>query len=235
MKIKIAICDDNEKDIIVTYEIVKKFFESMNIDFEINLFTSAKQLLNKATNYQMIFLDIELKNANGIEIAKHINHMNHEYKLFLVSGHKEYLKDGYKVKAERYFTKPIDYDEFHIDMQEVIQDYIRNSSFILDPKVVKQKIYIKDILYVEILARKTYLHTKNKTYTTPYTLSYWKDVLQSYCFSQSHKAFYVNLQNVEDCNHKEIYMNEEKNPIPLSRFYKESFINDYICFISDNI
>ena len=217
--IKIAICDDNEKDITITNEIVKKFFESSNIDFEIRLFTSARDLLNNAASYQMIFLDIELKDANGIEIAKHINHMNYEYKLFLVSGHTEYLKDGYKVKAERYFTKPIDYNEFKIDMQEVIQDYIRNSSFILDPKVVKQKIYIKDILYVEILARKTYLHTKNKTYITPYTLSYWKDVLQPYCFSQSHKAFYVNLQNVEDYNHQEIYMNQQQSTIPLSRFY----------------
>lgn len=233
--IKIAICDDNEKDITITNEIVKKFFESSNIDFEIRLFTSARDLLNNAASYQMIFLDIELKDANGIEIAKHINHMNYEYKLFLVSGHTEYLKDGYKVKAERYFTKPIDYNEFKIDMQEVIQDYIRNSSFILDPKVVKQKIYIKDILYVEILARKTYLHTKNKTYITPYTLSYWKDVLQPYCFSQSHKAFYVNLQNVEDYNHQEIYMNQQQSTIPLSRFYRDHFINDYIHFISNNI
>lgn len=233
--IKIAICDDNEKDITITNEIVKKFFESSNIDFEIRLFTSARDLLNNAASYQMIFLDIKLKDANGIEIAKHINHMNYEYKLFLVSGHTEYLKDGYKVKAERYFTKPIDYNEFKIDMQEVIQDYIRNSSFILDPKVVKQKIYIKDILYVEILARKTYLHTKNKTYITPYTLSYWKDVLQPYCFSQSHKAFYVNLQNVEDYNHQEIYMNQQQSTIPLSRFYRDHFINDYIHFISNNI
>lgn len=233
--IKIAICDDNEKDITITNEIVKKFFESSNIDFEIRLFTSARDLLNNAASYQMIFLDIELKDANGIEIAKHINHMNYEYKLFLVSGHTEYLKDGYKVKAERYFTKPIDYNEFKIDMQEVIQDYIRNSSFILDPKVVKQKIYIKDILYVEILARKTYLHTKNKTYITPYTLSYWKDVLQPYCFSQSHKAFYVNLQNVEDYNHQEIYMNQQQSTIPLSRFYRDHFIDDYIHFISSNI
>lgn len=233
--IKIAICDDNEKDITITNEIVKKFFELSNIDFEIRLFTSARDLLNNAASYQMIFLDIELKDANGIEIAKHINHMNYEYKLFLVSGHTEYLKDGYKVKAERYFTKPIDYNEFKIDMQEVIQDYIRNSSFILDPKVVKQKIYIKDILYVEILARKTYLHTKNKTYITPYTLSYWKDVLQPYCFSQSHKAFYVNLQNVEDYNHQEIYMNQQQSTIPLSRFYRDHFINDYIHFISNNI
>ena len=233
--IKIAICDDNEKDITITNEIVKKFFESSNIDFEIRLFTSARDLLNNAASYQMIFLDIELKDANGIEIAKHINHMNYEYKLFLVSGHTEYLKDGYKVKAERYFTKPIDYNEFKIDMQEVIQDYIRNSSFILDPKVVKQKIYIKDILYVEILARKTYLHTKNKTYITPYTLSYWQDVLQPYCFSQSHKAFYVNLQNVEDYNHQEIYMNQQQSTIPLSRFYKDHFIDDYIHFISNNI
>ena len=77
--IKIAICDDNEKDITITNEIVKKFFESSNIDFEIRLFTSARDLLNNAASYQMIFLDIELKDANGIEIAKHINHMITSY------------------------------------------------------------------------------------------------------------------------------------------------------------
>lgn len=235
--INIAICDDDEDDIKSTNKIVVDFFEYKNLEYKIDLYQSAKELLNNVEKYSMIFLDIELQEENGIEVAKEINKKNFNYKLFLVSNFTEYLKDGYRVKADRYFTKPIDYNEFIIDMQEVISDYILNSSFIFDTKIAKQKIYIKDILYVEILARKTYLHTKQGTFSTPYTLLYWINCLENFNFSQSHKSFLINLQNVEDYNHHDVFISDLKDKIsvPLSRYYKENFIEEYINYISETI
>lgn len=235
--LNIAICDDNEDDIKSTYKIVVDFFESKNMEYRVDLYQSAKELLNNVEKYCMIFLDIELHEENGIEVAKEINKKNFNYKLFLVSNFTEYLKDGYRVKADRYFTKPIDYNEFIIDMQEVISDYILNSSFIFDTKISKQKIYIKDILYVEVWARKTHLHTKERIFSTPYTLSYWINRFENYNFSQSHKSFLINLQNVEDYNHHEVFISDFENEIsvPLSRYYKENFIEEYMNYVSETI
>ena len=235
--IKIAICDDDDKDIESICRIVDKFFTEKNMNYEIDLYKSSCKLLEKVEKYQMIFLDIELQDENGIHVARQINKKHTNYKLFLVSNYTEYLKDGYRVKADRYFTKPIDYNEFNIDIQEVINDYILNSSFIFDTKISKHKIYVKDIFYVEILARKTYLHTKQGRFSTPYTLTYWINRLENFNFAQSHKSFLVNLQNVEDYDHHNIFICsfKDEKTVPLSRYYKENFITEYISYISKAI
>ncbi|MEI3401927.1 MAG: LytTR family transcriptional regulator DNA-binding domain-containing protein [Clostridia bacterium] len=141
-----------------------------------------------------------------MRVAHEINKMNNNYKLCLVSNYSEYLKDGYRVKADRYFTKPIDQNEFDMDMDDILKDFILENSYIIDTKVCKEKIMIKDILYVEILARKTYVHTKTNKYVTNYTLLHWKEVLKDYYFSQPHKSFYVNLQNIDDYDNHQIYL-----------------------------
>lgn len=237
--LKIAICDDNKSDLKNTYHIVRDYFSRSDIEYSIKLYNNPNDVIEDAIDFQMLFLDIELQNVNGIKIANEINKINYNYKLFLVSNYNEYLKDGYRVKADRYFTKPIDQNEFKMDMDDVLNEFLLQDSYIIDTKVCKEKIMIKDILYVEILARKTYLHTKTGKYATNYTLLYWKEALKEYCFSQPHKSFYVNLQNIKDYdNHKICVYNdivEEKEFIPISRFYKEKFIQTYITFVNKNI
>lgn len=233
--IKIAVCDDNFEDIKSTCRVIEKFFNSKMLEFSIDFFYNSNALIKDVDKYNLIFLDIELGQENGIEVAKSINKLNIDYKLFLVSNHPEYFKDGYRVKAERFFTKPINYEEFIMDMHDVIEDFILKKSFFFDPKISKKNIYINDVLFVEILARKTYLHTRKATYVTPYTLSYWIDTFENYSFSQSHKAFLVNLQNLSNYNFHEVFIIDYKLSIPLSRFYKENFINDYMNFLSNSI
>lgn len=237
--LKIAICDDDKSDLKNTYHIVRDYFSKSSIEYSIKSYNNSKDLIKDADDFQILFLDIELQNENGINVAHSINKINNNYKLFLVSNYNEYLKDGYRVKADRYFTKPIDQDEFDMDMDDVLKDFRLQNSYIIDQKVCKGKIMIKDILYIEILARKTYVHTKTSKYVTNYTLSYWKEVLKDYCFSQPHKSFFVNLQNIEDYDNHQIYIYndvvEEREIIPITRFYKENFIQTYIAFVCKNI
>ena len=234
MTIKIAICDDNLSEANETKQALINFFNDFNIKYQITVYTTGKELLKHYKNYDIIFVDIQLKNENGIEIAKIMNNSNHSYKLFLVSNFSGYFKDGFRVNAERYFTKPINQLEFNNDMSDVLKDYIYNSMFIFDEKISKSKIYIKDIQYVEILQRKTYLCTILNKFISNYSLSYWKNEFSNLGFSQTHKAFYVNLNNVKNYDSKNIYMDNGK-VIPLSRFYKAKFIEEYNIFLSNKI
>lgn len=234
MTIKIAICDDNLLEANETKQALINFFNDFNIKYQITVYTTGKELLKHYKNYDIIFVDIQLKNENGIEIAKIMNNSNHSYKLFLVSNFSGYFKDGFRVNAERYFTKPINQLEFNNDMSDVLKDYIYNSMFIFDEKISKSKIYIKDIQYVEILQRKTYLCTISNKFISNYSLSYWKNEFSNLGFSQTHKAFYVNLNNVKNYDSKNIYMDNGK-VIPLSRFYKAKFIEEYNIFLSNKI
>lgn len=235
--LKIAICDDVRQDLKTTYEIVKKYLSTTNVEFQIDIFEEPQELINKAQEFNLIFLDIDLGINNGLEIARKINKLNYNYKLILISNYSEYLRDGYRVKADRYFVKPVDQDEFNMDMNDVLKEYIFDSSYIFDIKVCKSKIYIKDILYIEKLSRKTFIYTKNNVYTTNYTLLHWIELLEDFNFAQCHRAYYVNLCNIEDYNNNNIFFHEngEEYIVPISRFYKEDFVKRYTRYIGENV
>ena len=232
--IKIAICDDEKKDLESLANLITKFFTNNEIEFNISKFECGKDLLEYSKNFDMVFLDIELSDSNGISIAKKINENIRDYKLILISNYSEYLRDGYKVNADRFFTKPINELEFKLEMKEVLKDYIVDSHYIIDEKISRKKIYIRDILYVEMLARKTYLHTKNQIYETTYPLHYWKDMLTDFYFIQTHKSFLVNFNNIKEYTNHDIILVGEKS-VPLSRFYKDDFMRKYIKYINRKI
>lgn len=232
--LKIAICDDNILDMNSINNMVELFFKKNEIKFEVFTFMDGSSLINSEIAFDIIFLDIQLKEENGLLIAKKLNEKALNFKLILVSHFTDYLKDGYKVNAARYFLKPLDKKEFMIEMESIVKDYLYQESFILDTRIHKRRIYIKTILYIEIIARKTYICTFDERIPTPYTLTQLSELVSDYCFTRTHKSFLVNMMNIRDYdNHRLVLLNS--STLPLSRFYKEDFINDFSKFTMERI
>ena len=78
---KIAICDD-EKEI---RESLRKILEEYKEPFEqIDLYTSGEELLEYDRNYDLLFLDIDMKGINGIETARKIRLKDKKIKIVYV-------------------------------------------------------------------------------------------------------------------------------------------------------
>lgn len=223
MKILIFEDDTYEFDCLKTN--IDSFFRRKNIEYEILRIYNVNDLLLHIYNYDIVFLDIELNEENGIEIGIKIRTYNKSIKIIFVTNFTQYLIDGYKAHADRYFLKPIEQKQFDIEMDTVIEDYIQNNSGFIDTKLSPNMIYYKDILYIECInnTRKTTLHMINgNNHETTHTLKYWLDKLQEFPFCQSYKSIIVNLNCVSGFKRNDlILINDEI--IPLSRIYKKSF------------
>lgn len=173
-------------------------------------------------------MDVEIGEENGIDIGKKIREIHSDCKIIITSSYKKYLIEGYKIRAERYFIKPILEKEFFIEMEDVLNHYFYKEYGFVDEKISKRKILVKDILYIEYLDKHTLLHCTNEiVYKAPHPLKYWVDTLSKYDFCQCYKCFVVNLLYVEKMEKNDIVLiNGEK--IPVSRFYKKGFENAYV-------
>jgi len=224
---ELLIYEDNEKELSSLKKCIEKFFYDRNIEFNIVVCKNKQQLFDRVKNADFLFLDIEVNEDNGIDIGIEIEKMNLDVKIIIITNYAKYAIDGYKINAVRYFVKPINENEFHIEMEAIIKKYYMNQMGFIDPKIQMGKIYYKDILYVEFKNRKTYLYLINgKIVNTNYQLKYWIDKLKSYTFSQPYKSFIVNLSYVSGFNKNDIIMTNDEL-IPLSRHYKKSFEYDY--------
>lgn len=67
--IRIAICDDEEVHCRIAYRILKNYFEKNKIEWEADIYLSGHKFMSSSQFYEIVFMDIELKDENGMKIA----------------------------------------------------------------------------------------------------------------------------------------------------------------------
>ena len=110
--LRVAICDD---DLKFTGEIETLVFQEsrkLGIRVETEVFSDGKTLLNSIQNgehYQLIFIDIEMEQVDGITAARCIREIDRTVLLIYVSGYDNYLKELFEVEPFRFLSKPLDH------------------------------------------------------------------------------------------------------------------------------
>ncbi len=232
---KILIYEDNETDLFKIKSCISNFFNEKKLKYEIDICPNSDYLFSKIEDYDLLFLDINLGNENGIDIGLQLRKKNIDCRIIITSNHPEYVYDGYKIAADRYFLKPIRQNEFNIEMETVVKQYLLGNMGIKDERISKRKIYFKEILYIDYYDRKTRLHLMNgNIINCTYSLKFWQDLLKDQPFGQSHKAFLVNFNYISGYNNKEITLINDES-IPLSRHHKKIFEQSYLEILHDLI
>lgn len=223
---KILILDDSIQETKHLVACLDYFFDQVKMTYTYHIYHELNNDID-FNGYDLIFLDVEIKDRNGIEFGKVIRNNNCDTPIILTTNYKQYALDGYKIKAERYFLKPIDKDELCIELKEVLNSYISNSKYIYDEKLYNRRLYFKDIVYIESLSHKTYVHLRNQeVLSSTKSLKEWQELTKQIYFSQIHKAFLVNLRYIKTYDSKEIKLNDN-TILYLSRHYRENFEDDY--------
>lgn len=233
---RIGIYDDNSLDMNQIEGLISALMKENKIEYNIYRINNTQELFIKCNEMDLLFLDIELNSEeNGINIGLELKKRKAPCKIIITSKYQKYLIEGYKIRAERYFIKPINPREFSIEMKSVLQDYYYSEFGITDPKICDYKIKIKNIVYVEFDERHTYLIMENQQkLQTPYPLKYWIDMFKEYGFSQCYKSYFVNLKYVDYIDKIDVVLINDMK-IPLSRHYKKNFKKDYIEELGKNL
>lgn len=224
----LIVYEDDEKDYKILETCIDNLFQMEDIQYNLYRCKDKKDLFKHLDICDILFLDIELNEQNGIEIGKETRKENATCTIVIVSNYSKYLIDGYKIHAERYLLKPLEQKVFDVEMKNILHQYFQTRYGFRDKKISSHKILYKDIIYIESVDHKTAFHFVNRKiiYCT-YPLSHWKKIVPNQIFAQPYRCYLVNLMYVYDCNDEEIILtNNEK--IPISRLYKKTFFDIYL-------
>lgn len=178
---------------------------------------------------------MEIDEENGIDIGLELQEIKHDCRIIITTSYSKYAIDGYKIHADRYFIKPINQLEFNLEMEAVIKKYIKKTIGFYDSKISNHKIFIKDILYIEFVDRKSTIHKLDgNTIITNCSLKYWYDKLNEFGFAYPYKAFLVNFEYISAFKKNEIILINNES-IPLSRHYKKEFDQKYNDFLHETL
>ncbi|AYO30148.1 DNA-binding response regulator [Biomaibacter acetigenes] len=154
---------------------------------------------------QILLLDIELPDINGINVAKTAVSLNPDVFVVFITGYSSYATESFEVHPYDYILKPIDFERFHETLNFVT---IKCENNILNRKLkaigklpVKSGngilfLNLKDIIFIERLGEKTKIHTKKKAYECTDHLKNLEASLNGN-FYRVHKSYIVNMEMVE--------------------------------------
>ena len=223
---RILLYDDDLSAITHLEKLIHNFTTKYHKEFLCYACKDKQELFDLVSDYDILFLDIEVYEDNGIDLGLEIRKLHPNLHIIITSSFTKYLVEGYKIEADRYFLKPINAVDFDIEFLTVIKKIENEQAYVLDEKVARKKILFKDIRYVEYLERKTYVHTLDDTKMTSYPFKYWIDKLQDGTFVQIYKSILINMRYIEDYDDSKIIL-DNNECLPLSRHYKKAFQEVY--------
>lgn len=150
---RIAICDDNVEQTGITETVILKFFSTIDKEVQVDVFFKPKTLLktmsNSRTGYQIIFLDIEMQEMNGIEVARRLRELEKDFLLVFITGYDNYMLESFEVLPFRYVLKPIDSEKLEPILQQIMIELEHHMQYLFY-KVGKKhcQLRIRDIVVI---------------------------------------------------------------------------------------
>jgi len=207
MNYNITICDDNKLDRRYLVEIIRRWMKNKTELFCISECESAEQFLfeDKDKISDFIFLDVQMKKMNGIELAKKIRQKNMQVQIIFVTGYIDYIQDGYEVEALNYLTKPVTEEKVVQSLERAMLRHQKSEKcIILRTKQGVICLSMNEISYISVDGNYLTVHGR-ENYTCKKTLVEIEKEIDQRFFRISRSEI-INLKYMHKATESEIYL-----------------------------
>lgn len=211
MSVRIAICDDEHEICAVLEELLIKILEAKGINYEIEPFYSGKTLCNelKVQRYDLIFLDIEMKEKDGIETGNFIREElgDESVQIAYISSKTAYAMELFEFHPINFLTKPLEQSK----VEKVIDKYLaitgqKNEFFEYKKKTEFFKIQMSEIIYFESTGRKISVKMMNGQDEFYGSMDDIYSRVKSNQFLYIHKSVIVNYRKIKQLSYEKVIM-----------------------------
>ncbi|HGG0418075.1 response regulator transcription factor [Clostridium botulinum] len=221
---KVAICDD-EPVICGDIENVLLNYQKYNFEeIEIEVFYSGEELcryMEKEQSFDLIFLDIEMKEMNGVEVGRKIRQEMDDYltKIVYISGKDSYDRQLFDVQPMHFLSKPINRKKIIADLNLAMK-LLQKQRFVFSYKKGYEilRVPIKNIIYFESLNRKIKIVTTRGEDMFYGAIDEIFNRVARYQFIRIHRSYVINYIHVSRFKYEEVIMSSSSClPIGQSR------------------
>ncbi|PGU82688.1 LytR/AlgR family response regulator transcription factor [Bacillus cereus] len=187
----------------------------------------------------IVFLDIQLSDDNGFEIANILKKMKNPPAIVFATAYDQYALQAFEVDALDYILKPFDEER----IVQTLKKYKKQKQAQIETKheikgtdvtaemhklalPIEESIVlvnIEDIIYVGLVDGKVTVKTTRETYVTHDTLVILEKKLPQASFMRVHRSFIANINHITEIqswfNSTYNLIMKEGSKVPVSRTY----------------
>ena len=199
-KTVIGICDD-ELQICKIIEkkirtILHKLYGDDDEYFDIRVYCSAKDLLEKIENIDIVFLDVEMPEMDGMEAGKIIFERNPECRIIIATSNEKRYSEAFRFYAHRYLNKPLQQDEIREAIVSAVSRTVGNSTIEVYQNKIKYNIAQNEIYYIRSYNGYIQIYTANDVFTKNMSLEQIEKELDDRLFFRIHRQYIVGFKNI---------------------------------------
>lgn len=217
--IKFAICDDEPLMAQALAGHLADYMKEKSMTaYSVSNFSDGRTLLESVGSFDVIFLDIQMEQPDGMETARLLRRRGDHSLLVFVTVLKELVFDAFQVEAYDYLLKPLDSARFKQTMNRVLRSLEQRTAedIVIQRGTGCEVVLLSDIVYCEVLGRKIYLHKSDGTVSDYYDKLEDLERRVDGRFFKCHRSYLVNLDYVRGCQDGQVLLFQGER-IPASR------------------
>jgi DNA-binding LytR/AlgR family response regulator len=237
----ILILEDDSIQLKFLSNIIKEIDDIYNIYEASNIGDALK--ISKEISIDLFYIDINLNNESGLKFAFELR-KNEKYKLtwiIFVTIYKEYMLQAFKkVHCYDYILKPYDIEIVKKTTKLLLTDSHAQVAvtdnterfIIVDIKNIQVKIFVQEIIFVEVFIRTSIIHTVNGSFIIDYlSLKKIHTMINDESIMQSHRSYLVNvkyinkIEKTSDKTAYKVHFYNLKETALLGQSYKKDVMN----------
>lgn len=208
---KIAIVDDDSVFMDEVKDIIVERITKVGItDYSISTFSSPEQLLVDIHSFDLLIIDVEIKQYNGISICNQIRKSNIDILIMFISSYTTYVFNSFVVSPFSYILKKDLKYKGISEIDRCLQFYINKNKILkISSFGIEYSLVQRDITVISKMRDKCIFYYNDKQFESRMNL---KDILMdlSPFFVQINKSDIINLNFVSYIHKDEVTLNSEE-------------------------
>ena len=219
MTYHIAMIDDNPAEAAYARQLCEEWADAAGHSLLCHEFPSAEQFLFHAEDlpaFDVLFLDIEMGEMNGIELAHRIREQDGRVQLVFITGYPDFIAEGYEVSALHYLMKPVGRDKLFRVLDRAAAALGKQARTVLLP-VGKESVCLPAdaILCAESQGHYMIVRTREAKYKCRMTAAELSALLDD-GFARCHRSVIVGLRHVARVTKTAVFLTDGTE-LPLGR------------------
>ncbi len=232
MKYRIAVVDDNPSSIQIILDYIKTFSQETGEELSVITHSDGDEITeNFKCDFDIIFLDVEMKRLDGMKTAEYIRNLDKNVIIIFITNMSQYAIKGYAVDALSYLLKPLPYFAFSQELKRSIEKIkSREHSYILLPTDNGVERYeMSEILYVESMKHKLMFKTAKNNIKITGTMKETEEKFSKHNFFRCNNCYLVNLAKVRGVKDNCAIVDDDL--LQISRPRKKAFMQALTAFL----
>lgn len=213
----VGICDDVPEIIEQIYDMLEKYLNEKNNTVQLWKFQSGKAALEKIENIDILFLDIEMPDMDGIEVGKEIQIRNPDCKIIMATSKVERFKEAFKINAFRFVSKPFSEEEVTEALSDAMEKMIGFHTIELYEKRIPYDIQQREIQIIKAYGSSVEVLVGERCMRKEMTLTKLLEELDPRLFYQIDRSYVINMLHISRYRNGVIEMGDKKFTISRRR------------------